>query len=88
VVIQAIHASSRGSGPSLPAKKVFFGRETTFSEAQKTPKKQTDAEQREALFLTKMRIAPPHRRDFTIDLQRPWTINREIGDRQGMSNCF
>jgi hypothetical protein len=40
----------RGSGPSLPAKKFFFGRKTTFSEAQKTPKKQTDAEQREPFF--------------------------------------
>jgi hypothetical protein len=43
----------------FPPKKVFFGWETTFSEAQKTLKKQTDAEQREALFSTKMRIAPP-----------------------------
>jgi hypothetical protein len=41
---------TRGSGPSLPAKKIFFGRETTFSEAQKTPKKQTDAKQREPFF--------------------------------------
>jgi len=35
-----------------------------------------------------MRIAPPHRRDFMIDLQQRWSINRKIGDRQGMSNCF
>jgi hypothetical protein len=87
-LIVVFDLSTRGSGPSLPAKKIFFGRETTFSEAQKTPKKQTDAEQREALFSTKMRIAPPHRRNFTIDLQWPWTINRKIGDRQGMSSCF
>ena len=35
-----------GGGPAqvFPPKR-FFGRETTFSEAQKTPKKQTDAEQ-------------------------------------------
>jgi hypothetical protein len=34
-----------------------------------------------------MRIAPPHRCDFTIDLQRNWTINCKIGDRQGMSKA-
>jgi len=36
-----------------------------------------------------MRIAPPpHRRDFTIDLQRRWSINRKIGDCHRMLNLF
>ncbi len=33
-------------------------------------------EQREALFFAKM-IIPPHRRDFQIDLQQHWLINRK-----------
>ena len=45
-----VRTITRGSGPSLPAKMVFLGRETTFSDAQKTPRKQTDAEQREPFF--------------------------------------
>jgi hypothetical protein len=35
-----------------------------------------------------MRIAPPHRRDFPIDLQRRWSINCKIGDRHRMLNLF
>jgi hypothetical protein len=42
----------RGSSTSLPAN-IFFGRETEFFEGPKPPKKQTDAEQREADFLTR-----------------------------------
>jgi hypothetical protein len=34
-----------GPAQVFPPKIIFFGRETTFSEAQKTPKKQTDAKQ-------------------------------------------
>jgi len=33
-------------------------------------------------FFDTMRIAPPHRCDFMIDLQQCWSINRKIGDRQ------
>ena len=35
-----------------------------------------------------MRIAPPHRRDFTIDLQRRRSINHKIGNRHRMLNLF
>jgi len=35
-----------------------------------------------------MRIAPPHRYNYPIDLQRRWWINPKIGDRQGMYNLF
>jgi hypothetical protein len=35
-----------------------------------------------------MRIAPPHCRNFPIDLQRPWSINCKIGDRHRMLNLF
>ncbi len=40
----------RGSSPSLPANSFIFWGETYFFEASKKPKKQTDAEQRDALF--------------------------------------
>jgi hypothetical protein len=39
-----------GPAQVFPPKRFFVGRKTTFSEAQKTPKKQTDAEQREPFF--------------------------------------
>jgi len=39
-----------GSRTSLPAKTFFFGGRPTFFVAPKTPKKQTDAAHREALF--------------------------------------
>ena len=47
--------------------------------------KQTDAEQRsnkERPFFRQDDNPPPHRRDFPIDLQQRWSINRKIGDRQ------
>ena len=59
---------NRGSSPSLPAKS-FLGQDTYFFEASKTQKKQTDAKQREALFLTTMRIAPPIVMILQIDLR-------------------
>ena len=76
--------SSRVGGPAqvFPPKRFFLGGRPTFSKRKKTPKKQTDAEQREALFWhDENRPPPPHRCDFTIDLQRCWSINRKIGDR-------
>jgi hypothetical protein len=35
-----------------------------------------------------MRIAPPHHRDFPIDLQPRWSINRKIGNPYRMLNLF
>jgi hypothetical protein len=68
--------------------KIFFGAgDLLFSKRKKTPKKQTDTKQREPFFDT-MRIIPPIVANFTIDLQRRWSINRKIRDRQGMLNCF
>jgi len=50
LIYQFWHYVTRGSSSSLPANNFFSGGRPTFSEAQKTPKKQTDAKQREALF--------------------------------------
>jgi hypothetical protein len=68
--------------------KVFFwAGDLLFGSAKKHPKnRQTPNKERP--FFDTMRIAPPHRHNFTIDLQRRWLINCKIGDRQGMSNCF
>jgi hypothetical protein len=80
-VLPAVHVL-RGSGPSLPAKKIFCWAEDHFFRSAKNTQKTDRRRTKRALFLTKMRIAPPHRHDFTIDLQRRWSINHNIGDRQ------
>ena len=51
-VVPQRELGDRESSSSLPANIFFFGRETQFFDAPKPPKKQTDAEQREADFLT------------------------------------
>jgi hypothetical protein len=77
--------NSRGSGPFVPSiffysgvPLFFFWGESGECEHQKTDRRRT---KRGRVFDT-MRINPPHRRDFTIDLQKCWLINRKIGDRQ------
>ena len=82
---------SRGFGPFVPSIFFFlarpfflffsFWRESRTPKATQRQQKQTDAKQREALFLPRW-YPPPHRRDFPIDLQQRWSINRKIGDRQ------
>ena len=77
----------RGSSPNLPAKKFFWAGDLLFRSAKNTQK--TDRRRtKRGPFFTTMRIAPPHRRDFMIDLQRHWSINRKIGDRHRMLNLF
>jgi hypothetical protein len=75
----------RGSGPLVPsiffysgAPLFFFLGDGSECEHEKTDRRRT---KRGRVFDT-MRIAPPHCRDFTIDLQQSWSINRKIGDRQ------
>ena len=72
---------------------VFFGPRTNSSQffvsifvlaGKANTQKQTDAEQssnKERPFFQQDENPPPHRRDFTIDLQQRWSINRKIGDR-------
>jgi hypothetical protein len=49
----------------------------------RTPKNRLDRRQtKRGPFFAKMIIPPPHHRDFPIDLQQRWSINRKIGDRQ------
>jgi len=70
----------RGSSPSLPANNFFSGGRPNFSMIQNPPKnRQTPNKERrffdttkkiESVFFAKMIIAPPHLRDFTIDLQQ------------------
>jgi hypothetical protein len=72
----------------FPPKSFFLGGNPSFFEAQKNTKKTDRRGTKRGPFFDTMRITPPHHRNFTIDLQRRWSINRKIGDRQGMSNCF
>ena len=60
-------ATVRGSGPFVPSIFFILARRSFFKRGR---------------VLDKMIIDPPHRRDFTIDLQQCWSINRKIGDRQ------
>jgi hypothetical protein len=77
-----------GPAQVFPPKRFFWGGRPLFPKRKKHSKNRQTPNKERPFFSTKMRIAPPHCRDFRIDLQRPWTINRRIGDRQGMSNCF
>ncbi len=79
---------NRGSSTSLPANNFFFGRENYFFQSTKNTQKTDRRRTKRGPFFTTMRIAPPHRRDFPIDLQRPCLINRKIGDRHRMLNLF
>ena len=76
---------SRGSGPFVPSKKKIW--RAPFSsffcfggnrEHPKTDRRQT----KRGPFFDKMIIPPPHCRNFPIDLQQRWSINRKIGNRQ------
>jgi len=79
----------RGSGPFVPSNFFFSGAPLFpifFVLAGKAnTQKQTDAKQRsnkERPFFCQDDNPPPHRRNFPIDLQQRWSINRKIGDRQ------
>jgi len=67
--------ADRGSSPSLPANNFFSGGRPNFSMHQ-NPQKNRQMLNKERPIFDTMRIAPPHRRNFTIDLQRRWSINR------------
>jgi hypothetical protein len=76
------NAWGRGSGPFVPSIFFYSGAPLFFfwgeCKHQKTDRRRTNR----VRFFVKMIIAPPHRRDFTIDLQQRWSINRKIGDCQ------
>ncbi len=62
--------NSRGSSTSLPTNKFFFGRDTYFFQSAKNTQKADRRRTKRGPFFTTMRITPPHRRNFPIDLQR------------------
>ncbi len=65
----------RGSSTSLPANNFFSGGRPTFSKAQKTPKKQTDAKQSEVLFTPRWESLPPIVTIFRLISSGPaWSI--------------
>jgi len=76
-------AVTRGSSTSLPPN-IFGGAgDLLFPKRRKHPKnRQTPNKERPFFHHDENR--PPHCHEFTIDLQRRWSINGKIGDRQGM----
>jgi hypothetical protein len=76
------HHSLVVGGPAHSFPPFFFilARRYFFSGGESPKNRQTPNKERPSFDTT--RIAPPHRRDFTIDLQQCWSINRKIGDRQ------
>ena len=82
--VNSLTPFSRGSGPFVPSiflfcrAALFFWGGGSECEHQKTDRRRT---KRGRVFDT-MRIAPPHCRNFTIDLQQCWSINRKISNRQ------
>ena len=85
----------RGSGPFIPS--IFFSDAPFFpfffcsdgnrgnrgiGEHPKTDRRQTKRRTKRGPFFAKMMIPPPHRHNFSIDLQQRWTINWRTGNRQ------
>ena len=70
-----------GPAQVFPPKRFFLGGRPLFPKRKKHPKNR-QTPNKESPFFDQDENRPPHRRDFTIDLQRRWSINHNIGDRQ------
>jgi hypothetical protein len=68
-------------GPAQVFPPIFFfvAGDLQFRSGQ-NPQKNRQTPNKVRLFFDTMRIPPPHRRDFTIDLQQRWSINCKICD--------
>ena len=74
-------AVNRGSSPNLPANTFFGGGRPNFLKGPNPPKNRLTPI-KERLIFWQNENCPPHRCEFTIDLQQCWSINRKIGNRQ------